>query len=72
MGGRLQVLRRDEFGDLKKALGEVGRDESVGELSLYLDVGALLLLRFPFSMSVFLNRSELEHTVYRLASFIEF
>ena len=41
-------------------------------VSLYLDIGALLLLRFPFSMSVFLNRSEFEHTVCRLASFIEF
>ncbi len=33
LSGRLQVLRRDEFGDLK-TLGEIGRGESVGELSL--------------------------------------
>ncbi|MGH8571882.1 MAG: cyclic nucleotide-binding domain-containing protein, partial [Gammaproteobacteria bacterium] len=33
MSGRLQVLRRDELGDLK-TLGEIGRGESVGELSL--------------------------------------
>jgi CRP-like cAMP-binding protein len=33
MSGRLQVLRRDELGDLK-TLGELGRGESVGELSL--------------------------------------
>ncbi len=33
MSGRLQVLRRDELGDLK-TLGEIGRGEGVGELSL--------------------------------------
>ena len=33
MSGRLQILRRDELGDLK-TLGEIGRGESVGEWSL--------------------------------------
>ena len=33
MSGRLQILRRDELGDLK-TLGEIGRGDSVGELSL--------------------------------------
>ncbi|MFH0341263.1 MAG: cyclic nucleotide-binding domain-containing protein [Chromatiales bacterium] len=33
MSGRLQVLRRDELGDLK-TLGQIGRGEGVGELSL--------------------------------------
>ncbi|MGH8534026.1 MAG: cyclic nucleotide-binding domain-containing protein, partial [Gammaproteobacteria bacterium] len=33
MSGRLQVLRRDELGEIK-TLGELGRGEGVGELSL--------------------------------------
>ncbi|MGH6628192.1 MAG: cyclic nucleotide-binding domain-containing protein, partial [Burkholderiales bacterium] len=33
MSGRLKVLRRDEFGDLK-SMWEVGRGESVGELGV--------------------------------------
>ncbi|MGH8571531.1 MAG: cyclic nucleotide-binding domain-containing protein, partial [Gammaproteobacteria bacterium] len=47
MSGRLQVLRRDEFGDLK-SMWEVGRGESVGELGLLsggLNVGTPYAIR---------------------------
>ncbi len=47
MGGRLKVLRRDEFGDLKN-MWEVGRGESVGELGLLsgeLNVGTPYAIR---------------------------
>ncbi|MGH7417164.1 MAG: patatin-like phospholipase family protein, partial [Candidatus Rokuibacteriota bacterium] len=47
MSGRLRILRRDEFGDLK-SMWEVGRGESVGELGLLsggLNVGTPYAIR---------------------------
>jgi len=46
MSGRLQVLRRDELGDLKN-LGELGRGDGVGELSL---LSGKLRIATPYAM----------------------